>query len=207
MDIDQESRRNELALTMAKFFGRQNGLAARAISTISGRQVSARTIQAWLIDPSKRSSRNCPVWALEALKRFLDDPSRVATLQKSVEMQQSQPRNMNIELKDRLIVELAENSIEADESRMRRWETVDLNELPKRLAELEKKIEDWSGTALERIFALQQAVKQANDFHELKKLLLDDLENLAERRFWVDKTKKDIQLNADEFSNLEGTMP
>ena len=71
LEVDNELRRREFSdLVMS---GWKNDVleVTSVLSKDKTRKVSTRTVQSWLADPSKSSSRTCPAWAVEALKNYL----------------------------------------------------------------------------------------------------------------------------------------
>lgn len=46
---------------------------ATAISALTFREYSVRTVQAWLADENKKSYRNCPAWVVELLETHRKD--------------------------------------------------------------------------------------------------------------------------------------
>lgn len=65
------TQREELAALLTRY-GLTQARAASLISQNVERSCSVRSIKAWLSEPERPSSRPCPEWAIQALKRALN---------------------------------------------------------------------------------------------------------------------------------------
>jgi hypothetical protein len=71
----QSRIRDNMSRIVENDFGGDRLWVAYTLSDATKRKVSNRTVQAWLMEPGKPSSRTCPEWAYQALKDFVDNPA------------------------------------------------------------------------------------------------------------------------------------
>ncbi|MDT4292364.1 hypothetical protein RO575_22590 [Methylomonas sp. MO1] len=67
---ERESNQQEFRTILSTYKLTQTQ-AAELITKETGQKVGARKIRSWLANPEIASSRNCPNWALTALKRVI----------------------------------------------------------------------------------------------------------------------------------------
>lgn len=194
----QKSLRVEMRNLIQSKLAGDNYQAAKVISKMTGKEVSARSIQAWLIEPTRKSSRTCPAWAVEALKQYSPPPYRARG---SAE----QPRSWQV--RNNAAVELAERSIDADARIRKKWAEANLADFPDMLATLEIS----HGEYLRRLHgvtgAINGALRSSNSFEEFKQRALNELEEVSSIESSVSEAKRDIELRQGEFSNAEGLKP
>lgn len=70
-DTDERERNQKALRDILETYGLTQKKAAGLITEQSYRPVDARTFRSWLAPASAVSSRPCPLWALEALKRAI----------------------------------------------------------------------------------------------------------------------------------------
>ena len=68
----EEKNRYEMTSLLNSEFMQDPLMVAQAIEAETKKSISTRTVQSWLIEPGKRSSRKCPEWALKALNDYLN---------------------------------------------------------------------------------------------------------------------------------------
>lgn len=192
---EQRHLRSTLADLIWRKLGGDNFQAAIVISRIAKRDVSARSIQAWLIDPLKRSSRTCPPWAVKALEEY-EPPTQDAASEWPM------PRGLQI-MGNRSVM-LAEARIEADESLQRKWAETDLSSLPVKLYELERHFLRWQNKLDEIEIAIMASLRDCKDFPDFRRRILDARESTSSISFAIDDARRAIEQKSDEFSNADG---
>ncbi|CAA9891706.1 conserved hypothetical protein [Candidatus Methylobacter favarea] len=65
---EREKNQKEFRAILEKY-GLTQKQASELITAETGQSVGLRKVRTWLADPQIPSSRNCPAWALTALKR------------------------------------------------------------------------------------------------------------------------------------------
>lgn len=141
--------------------------AANALSIIGGKTVTTRTIQSWLIEPDKVSSRNCPEWAILALREkearrggnpppnaraaFVDDPWGAVD-----------------DVRDRKSVFIATQQLEGEERRVAEWKRTPSADFPAAVAALEGRLWQWIYAMHERQEHLLAALESSASFDEFK---------------------------------------
>jgi hypothetical protein len=188
------------ALINAKCRG-ENLFAASTISRISGKDVSARSIQAWLIDPRKeKSSRTCPAWAVEALETYFPDPKTTIT-----EEELKAPLAPWL-MRARYSVESADHRIEAKERLRKKWADASLSSFPKMVNKFESSQNDWNASFLEDLSIIKSALrdKKIDNFDDFRRFVLEKLDNYSMREYEIHETMTAIEQRTQEYSNPEG---
>jgi hypothetical protein len=204
---ENERRRRELSsLINQKFFG-ENWRAADAIASLTGKRISARSLQSWMIDSHKPSSRKCPAWALKALQNYLDDPKNAQHLEEIAKFRSDYPKEYNHieEIHDKRGVELATHAIEWDHRALERWRKADFNTLPIKLFELEKRIDGYLSDLGASLAVVTNALDQCENFEDFKEVVKKKLREADSVKFELQSVRKSIETNTDEFSNEEGS--
>lgn len=192
----QADLRLQLSSLIRNKLGGDNYRAASVISGISGKTISARSIQAWLAEPTKRSSRTCPEWAVAALETYAPPPQTVA-----------RPAEAPLtawEVKNRFGVDYAEREIDSEEKLQKEWAATNLTVLPAALASLEWELRRHLDYLNESINLWRVALKTGKSFEEFQQLALEKLDDAASRRHYIQEDKLAIKQGRDEFSNPEG---
>lgn len=193
---EQSSLRSTLARLIRSKLGGDNLRAARVISEITKKEVSARSIQAWLIDPLKQSSRTCPSWAVEALEQY-SPPDQGDAIADWV-----MPHSWNV--RANRSVEYAENAIEADERLKKKWAEANLSSLHERLYELERDYLGWRNHFSDLVLAFKTGLQRSESFEDFRKRVLAELDELSTVSFLVHDAKRAILQKTNEFSNADG---
>lgn len=173
-------------------------LAARVISTTSGRNVSPRSVQAWQIELNCQSSRPCPQWALEALEAYVPPsmPAQIA-IDASVER--------NRWVLHQTDVELATHKLESEEKRRKRWQKVPLPEFPKSIADLEGSFRDHLAYLDGKVSVLINTLIASEEIpQEFKARLKEGLERISTNTWAVHTAAEAIREGREEFSNPDG---
>lgn len=196
MTREQSSLRSTLARLIRSKLGGDNFRAARVISEITKKEVSARSIQAWLIDPLKQSSRTCPAWAVEALEQY-SPPEQGEAIADWV-----MPHSWNV--RANRSVEYAENAIEADERLKKKWAEANLSSFHERLYEFERDYLGWRNHLSDVLFAFKTGLQRSESFEDFRKRVLAELDELSTVSSLVHDAKRAILQKTDEFSNADG---
>ena len=145
MQNEQDQRRWRLVGLVERHFGRDYDFVARIIEEKTGGKVSERTVQAWLIAPGRKSSRNCPEWAVKALEKYVNDPANGESLQLYAARREATlsavkaPLAWSNEVRSSRAVELATASLECEDRRLRFWQDAIGAQSGKMLCELERR--------------------------------------------------------------------
>jgi len=82
-ELEREKNQKEFREILAKHGITQDQAAALIIKETS-RNIKVRTLRTWLASPDAVSAKPCPIWAIVALKKALDNPP--STTQKQIEL-------------------------------------------------------------------------------------------------------------------------
>jgi hypothetical protein len=184
-------------------FGGDTLQASIAIQNVTKKSVSHRTIQAWLMESGARSSRSCPEWALLALQAFVDSPENVDYLKSCERMSRNtssyMPYSTAIDVK--YGVRYATNAIISEEKRQREWCDASLTSLPHMVSEFENKTEHHFDHLDQHVHAIWQALREATDFEDFRKRVLDDIKDKEIGKMIIRDTRRAIEQGTDEFSD------
>lgn len=203
---ENECRRSRLSgLIKHKFCGK-NWRVAEVIARVTGKDVSTRSVQSWLIDSGKPSSRKCPAWALKALQDYVDNPENLRDIEKIAEYESKHQKDRNHfeEIHDQRGVGLATHSIEWDQRALDGWQKTDFNTLPKKLFELEKRIDSYLAYLNGDLSAVTSALEECENFEDFRKLVKEKVNEADLIRFHIKKDRELIENKKGEFSNDEG---
>lgn len=191
-----KERRWLLQRMIREKLGGDNFLAASIIYRESGRSVSTRSIQAWLIEPGRRSSRNCPQWAVDLLESY--QPAAPTGEKASGEISSGYPTfSQNF-------VDLADRRIEGEEQTLKRWEATPFSTLPASLSELENRLYDHVTHLEKKLAVVTTALRNCESFADYKLAVLDGLDKVSSTAYAVHQAKLAIQNQREEFSNPDG---
>ena len=82
-EIERLKNQKEFREILAKY-GITQAQAAELITRETSRTIKLRTLRTWLASPEAVSAKPCPIWAIVALKKALDNPP--STTQKQIEL-------------------------------------------------------------------------------------------------------------------------
>ncbi|WP_060515388.1 MULTISPECIES: hypothetical protein [Pseudomonas] len=68
MDVEQRDANRQAFLALLEKHKVKQGESAMLINAVTQRPCSVRAVRSWLNDPTKKSSRPCPSWAVKALE-------------------------------------------------------------------------------------------------------------------------------------------
>lgn len=188
--VKQEIRRRELRDLIAQKCGNDLTDAARAISLVEGKTVTTRTIQSWLIDPAKPSSRICPEWAVAAL-REKEAPLR-RTTQSEPKPVHDDPQARVAEVRNRRSLLIATEKMEQEEKRRIKWKKVPAADFPVAIADSETELWGWIHALEEREHAFFTALKVSSSFDEFKKKALEMREAISMKNFEIQQARQDV---------------
>ncbi len=180
--------------------------AANAISSISGKKVSNRTIQSWLIALDKPSSRTCPPWAVKALKAYLDDPKNGPELEWLQQKRKEADHQFQsvVDITWSRSVEMATREIETEERDLESWKKTGLTELPEKLFKefwrLEREISGMSRA----LATISRGIETAESYEQLKALVSQELREARWTAGEIRRTRRAIEEGLEEFANPEG---
>ncbi|MCF7970083.1 MAG: hypothetical protein K9L22_02820 [Methylococcaceae bacterium] len=207
--MEADSRRGKLrSLIQDHFFG-EKGRVAGVISSITQKNVSARTIQSWLIDLDKPSSRRCPAWAIKALDDYLADPKNKSELEAIAqhnpkESQAPSSTHWEEEAYDKSEVNLATAEIEYERKILNKWQTIDFNTLALRMHELEIIFRAQIKNLEQENAIFKNALKNCDNFDDFKQAIITELDEKDALQSAIDSTRKAIEQATQELSNKHG---
>lgn len=191
-----DDRRRRLQRMIREKLGGDNFRAASIISRESGKAVSARSVQAWLIEPGRRSSRNCPQWVVDLLEAYQPAAPRAERAHNSASSGFSAFSQNSVDIADR--------RIEAEELRLKRWETTPVSALPKKLSDMEGRLYDYVTHLEKKLAVVTNALRNSESFADYKSAVHDGLDQVSSTAYAVHQAKLAIENQREEFSNPDG---
>ncbi|CDK99630.1 protein of unknown function [Magnetospirillum gryphiswaldense MSR-1 v2] len=195
--VRDELVRWEMDGILRTYFPSDYATAASVLTRATGKNVSVRSLQAWLIDPGKPSSRRCPEWALKVLKQHVAENA----------LERAQPKLTRLwsgEVRDSKVVEFATDRILREEARREKWRKTGLDALPDKLFELELRVDEYLAHLSNGLTALKTAVRGAEDFEAMKSAFLAAMDEAGTVDFLVRQTRADIEQRKGEFGSDDG---
>ncbi|MGZ5118896.1 MAG: hypothetical protein ACXWCY_26865 [Burkholderiales bacterium] len=201
MSGTSEPLRAELYALIHKHFAGDNTFAAQALSQISGKRVSERTIQAWLIAPGRVSSRNCPPWAVARLKEYVSNPENEGTLTLFVSLARDDgPLSHAARVESQSSVSLATSLLEGEQACRKEWRQTPLSELAAKCAESQNECRQLDHRFEAFVDAVSAAISKSHDL-ALKETFNTMRRNQQLSRYHVNTTRRDIENKQNEFSD------
>lgn len=203
---DQRRMRAEFFSLIHKHFAGENARVAYVLTSM-GKPVSHRTVQAWLIDPQRRSSRTLPPWVLPMLTAYIEN-SKKSELP-PLPRDHHDPDAHAAWLCITNSVEIADQQIERENLIRNKWANANISEIPKMMSDLEIRIENESEIFGMLSDSLREAMNESNDFESFKKNLIKRRDAGFRVMNDIRTVRRDIENNTNEFSNSEGlpTVP
>jgi hypothetical protein len=159
-----------------------NFQAADVISRISGKNVSQRSIQAWLIEPEKSSSRKCPNWAVSALEQYLAEPENQKRLRDLLNYYKTTAPPASAapaETRAEAASAAAEPGFYGDDGRREEWQQLRLAELPDALFAMEQRMNAYNHYFSQTLSAITLAIlEEDHDLNAIRRSLRDKLDEL-----------------------------
>lgn len=206
MRNEQEIRRSRLFGIVHQRFYSDNDWVARAIEERTGEVVSVRTIQAWLIQPNRKSSRNCPERFLKALEEYLQDPSNQEIIQWRKERFEDSIRNGKsplewcTEVRNSKAVDFATGELEEESRTLSKWQDEFSNRQGAMIFELQKKLERITWSHNETLSALSEALETSTTLEEFREKFRERERANFHIRYVVRQAKNAIENNTEEFA-------
>jgi hypothetical protein len=209
---EQDQRRWRLVGLVERYFGRDYDLVARIIEEKTGGKVSERTVQAWLIAPGRKSSRNCPEWAVKALEEHVNDPANGESLQLYAARREATlsavkaPLAWSYEVRSSRAVELATASLECEDRKLRFWQDAIGGQVGKMLFELERRLDAEMNAHRKTLLAIHEAFRTSLTYEECKSTFEDHVRAAELQDFFVREAKRAIENSTDEFSTPDAVI-
>ncbi|WP_417511353.1 hypothetical protein [Methylophaga sp.] len=196
----QMSLRQELFSLINREFAGENDRVAYVLKSL-GKPVSVRTIQAWLIDPRRQSSRKVPEWVIPTLRSHLEGLKENPY---STPAERESALARFIDIHDKGALESAEREIARDSHIYEKWAEASTVKLAEMLAELELAMLRQADDMNNFTDSLLQAMNESDDFEGFKAKLKTNQDFRFRARYVIRKTRQDIENRSGEFSNDEG---
>lgn len=204
---EERIRQQRLASLIHCYFGNDNDFVVNAITEMTGQKVTVRSIQAWLISPSKVSYRRVPDWALNGLEEYVQQPGKAEELKEYTERlhaRRLQKYDPVTEMRRNNAVDCATREIEFAVHEQQKWidsfgksQGIMLHE---RFNKLEK---DFSSLSV-AFGSVLRAIDQSDDMSQLKALIDESIRSTTLSNSFVREAREDIERGVKEFSNTEG---
>lgn len=206
MESEHTQRRLRLVHLVNRHFGRDNDLVARIVEEKTGGKVSERTVQAWLIAPGRKSSRNCPEWAVKALEDYVADPANQDYLAQYAKRREATlsglkaPLAWSNEVRSSKAVEFATVVLESEARRLRSWQDAGGLHLGKMLFELERRLDAEMRAHRKTLTAINEAFRTASTYEECKATFQENVRASDLEDFFVREAKRAIENGSEEFA-------
>lgn len=207
--IFQSHTRVEMRSIVEKDFGGDRHWAAYTLSDITKKSVSNRTVQAWLMEVGKPSSRTCPEWALQALKTYVSNPNNNAYLvegRKHRASDSSFSRAWSAEVDNRHSVSFATNEILGEERRLHEWRSANFATLPVMLHKLEDQTQKYLSSLSGRLCAIESALEKSTSFEDFKSVALAAIRDKETAEWLVKDARRAIENSTGEFASEDGIV-
>lgn len=194
-------------------FGRDNDLVARIIQQKTGDKVSERSVQAWLIAPGRKSSRNVPESAVKALEEYVADPENRQYLKEYGARRErilggsDELDAWTHEVRSNRSVELATATIEYEESRLHVWQDALGSQAGKMVSEMERQHDAEMRSHRRVLSAIHEGVRTAETFEEFKSLMQKHLRASDLQDLFVRDAKRAIDNKSEEFATPDAVQP
>lgn len=212
MQGEQEQRRWRLVGLVERHCGRDSDLVARIVEEKTGATVSERTVQAWLIAPGRKSSRNVPEWAVKALEEYVADPANREYLEQYAARREATlgavtpPLAWSNEVRSNKAVEFATASLEDDARRLRAWQDAGGLQLGKMVFELQRRLEAEMGAHRRTLTAIHEACRTSSTYDEWRKTFQEHVKASELQDFFVRDAKRAIESHAEEFATPDAVI-
>jgi hypothetical protein len=208
----ERTRHWNLQAVVRNRFGGDNEEVVAALAQATGQTVTLRTVQAWLVDQSKKSHRRAPDWVLKGLETFLQQPEQSAALEDRLERRRQQRWSRDASagwaevVRANHAVEFATREIEHDARDRERFRTAvgvtagDL--LFERFAALEMESSSMSAA----LGAVLEALDESTSIEELRAKVGESTRVQRHVKMYVRDARAAIEKGTDEFGSPDG-MP
>lgn len=212
MQAEHEQRRWRLLSLVQGHFGRDNDLVAQVIQRKTGERVSERSVQAWLIAPGRKSSRNVPEWAVKALEDYVADPANREYLEDYAARREATlgamqpPLVWSNEVRSSRSVELATASLEAEARRQRVWQDACGVQVGDMVFGLERELHAEMRAHRRTLSAINEAFRTSSTYEECKATFQEHVRASDLEDFFVREAKRAIESGAEEFSTPDAVI-
>jgi hypothetical protein len=199
--LQNEDRRAELRALINQHLGRSNSLAVSAINRSSGREpISERTVQSWLIESHRVSSRPCPEWAIVALREHVASlsPSDQKHLKGEAARRLERPAWLRVD--EAHAVDYATIDIERDARTEREWAEVAHPALAKKLAKSEIYQLGFMHGQHRILSALAISLRHSATFEEFRRAFVERDDETSFIESQTRAVRRDIEGGIGEFS-------
>jgi hypothetical protein len=205
----QSHLRDDMRRIVEGHFGGDRHWVAYTLSDITKKSVSNRTVQAWLMEQGKPSSRTCPEWALQALKTFVSAPENEAYLQQGRERRasdSSSTRAWSAEVDSKHSVKFATNEILGEERRLQEWRNANFETLPAMIHRFEDQTEKYLSHLHDALLGIEAALKKSTTFDEFKFQALEAIRDKETAKWLVKDARRAIETRTGEFASDDGVL-
>ncbi len=210
IDQQAERRRERLHSIIRHHFRDENDLVVGVIKDMTGQEVSVRSIQTWLIDPTRVSHRKVPEWVLSCLEEYIKQPEKQEELKRISERAERQigeirgPEEWADQVRTSRAVELATSYLEEDERCRQKWRdllgTTSGNEVATALIARQREAEGLSNV----VASIARALHTAESYDEFRKLANESIRGHERTQYQVRDARRALEANEGEFSNEHG---
>ena len=209
--VKDEGLKHRMGSILRVAFGGDYTAAAYILKQSTGKNVSERTLQSWLMQTGKKSSRKCPEWAVNALHDYVEkNPNELVTFKSRREQRIKSEFEHGINRLERARntdgLEDVERSLGDDEHFRNRVKSASLVDLPNVLSDILLKHEQDINTQRRLIFDIFHAISEATSLDELKKKLNDRFDSFLDHSNFIYQAKQQVIAGENEFSNEYGLL-
>lgn len=201
--FSQERTRERMWILVTNTFAGDSYWVADTLTRATKRKVSNRTVQAWIMEPGKPSSRRCPEWALEALKSYAENPENAETLESGCRIRAQDfksPRAWSAEVDSKHSVNFATNEILADERRKKEWREAGFDKLPAMLHAFEVRMDRELSSMRDTLSSIDNALRNSSNFEEFKSKALESIRDKEVASWIVRDARNAIETRTGEFA-------
>lgn len=209
--VTDETLKVRMGRLLDNAFGGDSTAVAYLLKELTGRNVSERTLQSWLMQTGKRSSRRCPEWAVNALQAYVEkNPDMRETYQArreqnlKNELEQGGSRLERAYNTDGL--EQIERDLADDERFRARLTSASLGDLPNILSDILLKHERDMNIARSLIFDIFHEIQKAASLDDLKRDLNKKFDDTLNYDSFIQKGKMHLIQGKNEFANEHGLL-
>lgn len=205
----EEVRMQVHAIVKSKFAGDREAVG-QVLSRVTGRSVSSRTVQAWMMTPGRPSSRNCPEWALIALRAYLANPEselELARIERSRAEDVASSRARTADALTCSAVERATLQIEHEHKLQKAWSDASLSDFSNMLFRFQLSVEERLERLEVKFELLERYLMSATSLEQCQHDIREGLADIATERFLIRETRTAIDSGVAEFSHPDGIAP
>jgi hypothetical protein len=202
-----ELLRHEMMGYVNRFFGGDTSVLANLLTKESRKKVSVRTVQSWLIEKGKPSSRRCPEWAVRLVTEYIEKNPKYFEELKEFQLYQDRKETRDFSSYiDRDGVRMATDIIERDNFRRNKWHNASMTELVEEIFKLESLLLGYVSYHNSVLCTLESELREAKNFDDWKKVTLKKLDQNQKKEMYLSGLKYDILNKKNEFSNSNGLL-